>query len=538
MLLRPVHEVADELGLAGSEIIPYGQAAKIPLEAIRPPRGKLVAVSAITPTPAGEGKTTVSISLGMALRQRGVRTAVCLREPSLGPIFGIKGGGTGGGKATLEPSTTINLHFTGDLHAIGSAHNLLAALTDNDLHFRGETMLDPARVTWPRVVDMNDRSLRNIVVGLHGEGVPRETRFDITAASEVMAALCLAEGYDDLTQRLGRIVIGARRDGSFVTAGDLGAPAAMTALLRDALMPNLVRTAEGGPAIVHGGPFANLSHGCSSVLGTRLGLGYADVVVTEGGFGFDLGGEKLLDLKCRSAGLWPHVVVLVATLKALRMHGGAAVADASKPDPERLRAGLVNLDAHLDSVARFGIPAVVAINRFGNDPDDELAILREHVEARGVPVGLSDGFAKGGEGALPLADVVMGALEKPATTPTFSYPLESTIEEKLQALTTKVYGGKDVALSAAAKKTARELEAAGYGQLPICVAKTHRSLSDDPRLQGRPQGFTLNIASLRLLAGAGYITAIAGELMTMPGLPRVPASTKIRIGADGEIEGV
>ncbi len=537
--MRPIHEVADELGLDPAHLIPYGRSkAKVDLAAIGAPRAKLVAVSAITPTPAGEGKTTTSISLSMGMRKIGMRPVVCLREPSIGPVFGIKGGGTGGGAATVQPDHEINLHFNGDLHAISSAHNLLAALVDNALHFRTEPALDVRRITWPRVLDMNDRSLRSIVVGLDGS-VPRTTRVDITAASEVMACLCLASSVDDLRARLGRIVVGHTASREEVTADALGATEGMLALLVDALMPNLAQTAEGGPAIIHGGPFANIAHGCSSVLGTRLGMTHGEVVITEGGFGFDLGGEKLLNIKCRQAGLWPDALVLVATLRALKMHGGAPLSRVGDPDLRALEKGLDNLEAHLESVASFGVTPVVAINRFGSDPEDEQARVRAWCAERGVRVALSDGFTRGGEGAIELAEQVQAVLaEDRPREPRFTYPLEASYADKLHAIATQVYGAAGVVIDPGARRTLRQLEEGVHGGLPICMAKTQRSISDDASLLGRPTGFEVTVREVRLSAGAGFVVALLGDVMTMPGLPKRPAAHDIRVEADGTIRGL
>jgi formate--tetrahydrofolate ligase len=540
---RPISQVAEELGLDRADLQPYGRdKAKIDLAALerREAQGKLVLVSAITPTPAGEGKTTTSVALSMGLRRLGARSVVCLREPSLGPVFGIKGGGTGGGRSTVEPSDKINLHFTGDLHAIGAAHNLLAALIDNDLHFGAKSGLDPQRVTWSRAMDMNDRSLRRIIVGLQGQGVPRESRFDITAASEVMAILCLAESLDDLRARLGRVVVGTRRDRTPITVGDLDAAEAMTALLVEALQPNLAQTREGGPAIVHGGPFANIAHGCSSVLGTRIGLHYADVVVTEAGFGFDLGGEKFLDIKCRQAGLWPDQLVLVATLRALKMHGGAPVKEAAAPNLEALEAGFANLEAHLDAAAGFGLSPIVAINEFGNDPAEELERLTALCAGRGVPVVRHRGFVEGGAGATDLARAVLDALEggDGSDGPTFMYDLEDSFEGKIAALATRIYGAGSVHFEPKARRKLARFEKQGYGHLPVCVAKSFRSLSDDDRLIGRPTGYEATVRDARLSAGAGFVVALLGEIMTMPGLPRVPAAGNVRIDEHGDIRGL
>lgn len=536
--LRPIEEVAAELGIDSAHLSPRGRdVAKIDPAAIArgPRRGKLVLVSAITPTPAGEGKTTVAIGLAMGLRRIGLRAAVCVREPSLGPVFGLKGGGTGGGRAIVEPEDRINLHFTGDLHAVSSAHNLLAAMIDNALHHR-TTSLDARRVTWPRVLDMNDRALRDVVIGL-GDA-PRQTRFDITAASEVMAVLCLASSLEDLRARLERIVVGGDRDGRFVTAEELGAGGAMTALLAEALWPNLAQTAEGGPAIVHGGPFANIAHGCSSVLGTRLALAHADVAVTEGGFGFELGGEKLLDIKCRAAGVWPHAVVMVATLRALKAHGGAALDDADAPNVAALERGLANLDAHLDAVARFGLTPIVAINDHVRDHDEERERVRAFCAERGVTFASCAAFARGGEGSVELAEAVARALDGPAPSPRFLYALDSSIEEKLERIATAIYGADGVDLTPAAQRALASFEAAGYRDLPVCVAKTHRSLSDDPGKLGRPRGFRITVRELRLSAGAGFFVALAGDITTMPGLPRRPAARDVHVDPDGRIHGL
>ncbi len=527
-MLKPIAQVASDLGLSPKDILPYGRdKAKIDLTAGADgaAQGKLVLVSAITPTKSGEGKTTVSVGLAMGLAQLGTRAVVCLREPSLGPVFGIKGGGTGGGRAQVEPATDINLHFTGDIHAVGAAHNLLAALVDNELHFGGDTGLDPRRVGWRRVLDMNDRALRSIVVGLGGRGggVPRETGFDITAASEVMAIVGLASSEEDLMCRLGRIVVGESAVRRPVTAADLGAEAAMAALLLDALRPNLVQTREGTPAIVHGGPFANIAHGCSSVLGTRLGLRHAEVVVTEAGFGFDLGGEKFLDIKCRSAGLWPNAVVLVATVRALRHHGEGD-----------LEAGFANLDHHLDSVKARGLPAVVAVNVFPTDTREDLQTVLRHCRERGTPAALCRAFADGGNGAVELGQIVHAALAE--TTPSFVYPLALSYREKIEAVARDVYGADAVHIEPAAARTLRRLEDAGI-LLPICVAKTPLSLSDNPKQVGRPQGFAITVREARLSAGAGFVVLLLGDVLTMPGLPRVPSARHVRI-ENGAVQGL
>lgn len=546
MTLRPITEVGAELGLAPEDVLPWGRdRAKVSLDALgRGSRqGRMVLVSAINPTPPGEGKTTMSVALAMGLRKRGRKAVAALREPSLGPVFGVKGGGTGGGQASLEPAADINLHFTGDLHAITSAHNLLSALVDNAVYYGHPVALEGTRVRWRRAMDMNDRFLRNVIVGLGGKahGVPRETSFDITAASEVMAILALAENLKDLEARLGRIVVGQAPDGSPVRANDVNAAASMVALLKDALMPNLAQTREGGPAIVHAGPFGNIAHGCSSVVGTRLALAYADEVVTEAGFGFDLGAEKFLDIKCRSAGVWPRGVMLVVTLRALKHHGGAAAAKVADPDREALLKGFNHLEKHLESVAAFGLPAVLCVNRFPQDTEAELDELRAFAKARGVGIAVCDGFGKGGEGSLELADTVLAMLDATDAAPPkprFLYELEQTPEEKIRAIARTVYGADDVAFTAGARKDLETARALGGAGLPVCMAKTHLSLSDDPAKTGRPRGFTLTVREVRLSAGAGFLVALTGELLTMPGLPREPAARRVTVHPDGSITGL
>jgi formate--tetrahydrofolate ligase len=544
--LRNIHSVAEELGVDREHVQPWGRhRAKLELGALgRGGRGgRLVLVSAINPTPPGEGKTTTSIALAMGLRRRGRRAVPALREPSLGPVFGVKGGGTGGGRSQLEPAQDINLHFTGDIHAVTAAHNLLAALVDNSLYFQDPVPIDGRSVTWPRAMDMNDRFLRDVLVGLGGKanGVPRETRFDITAASEVMAILGLSSDLKDLEARCARIVVGRTGDGKAVRAGDLHAEASMAALLRDALLPNLVQTREGGPALVHGGPFANIAHGCSTVLSTRMALDYADEVITEAGFGFDLGGEKFLDIKCRSSGLWPRAVVLVATLRALKCHGGVPLRAVADPDAEGLQRGFDHLAKHLESIAGYGLPAIVAVNRFPTDTDAELDLLRAFCRERGVPVAAHEGFGKGGEGALELADGVLALLDSTDArppAPKFLYPLVASPEEKIRTIARRIYGAEDVAFTPAARK---QLEAAielGGGVLPVCVAKTHLSLSDDPTRVGRPRGFMVTVKEVRLSAGAGYLVALTGEILTMPGLPREPAAKRVVLQADGRVSGL
>ncbi len=546
MELRPIALVAEELGLGTSEFIPWGRhQAKIPLDVLErraARRGRLVLCTAINPTPAGEGKTTTSIALAMALRRRGKKAIAALREPSLGPVFGLKGGGTGGGKATLAPAAEINLHFTGDIHAITSAHNLLAALVDNALHFRDPAAPDPRRVDWPRALDMNDRSLRELVIGLgRGNGQPREASFDITAASEVMAILTLAESLPDLQARLARIVVGTRADGAVVRAHELGADGAMTALLSDSLLPNLVQTGEGGPALVHGGPFANIAHGCNSILATKLALALGDDVVTEGGFGLDLGGEKFLDIKCRQAGLWPRGVVLVATLRALKMHGGAPLKSAADPDAQALERGLDHLDKHLETLRTFGLPAVVALNAFPADVPAEVERVAAFAAERGVAVAAHSGFAHGGEGALELADRVTEMLDgtdAAPPVPRYLYELGDPIATKIEKIARAAYGAKDVAFTPAAHKELAALEKSGFADLPVCMAKTHLSLTDDATRFGRPRDFTITVRQVRLRAGAGYIVPMTGEIMTMPGLPKEPAARRVQLLPDGTITGL
>jgi len=555
---RPIADVARELGLE-SEIELHGRGkAKVELGAERKVArgaGRLILVTAINPTPAGEGKTTTSIALAMGLRRLGHKAVLALREPSLGPVFGVKGGGTGGGRASLVPTDDINLHFTGDLHAITSAHNLLSALADNSAHQRellgpapGQPgaplgILDPRRISWPRALDMNDRFLRNVIVGLGGpsHGTPRETRFDITAASEVMAILALATDYADLEARLGRIVVGTTYEGNAVTARDLGAAGAMTALLRDALKPNLVQTAEGGAAFVHCGPFANIAHGCNSVLATRLAMATGDFAITEAGFGFDLGGEKFLDIKCRAAGIWPRAIVLVATLRALKMHGGAALKEAAQPDAAALEKGLSHLEKHLENARAFGLNAVVAINVFPQDTADEIALVAKAAAKFGAPVARSDGFARGGEGALELARIVSEvvlATDASPPAPRYTYELSDAPEEKIRKVARAIYGARDVAFTAAAQKDLKRVRALGGELLPVCMAKTQLSLSDDASLPGRPRDFTVTVREVRLSAGAGFLVALTGEVMTMPGLPKLPAARGVKLGADGRIKGL
>ncbi len=541
--MKRVLEAAARLGIDPQDLVPYGRdVAKVELSALgrarlRPDVPRLVLVSAITPTPAGEGKTTTSIGLADALSRLGRSACLALREPSLGPCFGVKGGATGGGAARLVPSDRINLHFTGDFHAVTSAHNLLAALVDNHLHFGGTPALDPRRVSWRRVMDMNDRALRSLVVGLGGDGVPRETGFDITAASEVMAMLCLAEGEDDLRVRLERTLVGFGPDGAPVTAGQLRAAGAMLALLRDALRPNLVRTLEGTPAFVHGGPFANIAHGCNSVLATRMALHHADWAVTEAGFGFDLGAEKFFDIKCTSAGLDTACVVLVATVRALKMHGGIARRDLDRPDPDATERGLPNLEKHVESIRCFGESPVVALNRFADDTDEEILTVRRRCAALGVPFAVSDHFERGGDGALDLAREVLAHAERRSRPFRPLYRPTDGVREKILAVAQKMYGALGVVLTKGAEKDLAEVERLGFGSLPVCIAKTPASLSDDPQLHGRPRHFDVHVREIRVSAGAGFLVVLTGEILRMPGLPRRPLAEKIDVQA-GEIVGL
>ena len=541
--LKPIEEIAARLFLPPQYLEPYGRfKAKIALEALStaPPRpGKLILVSAINPTPAGEGKTTTTVGLGQALAHLGKKTAIAIREPSMGPVFGVKGGGCGGGRSQVLPMEDINLHFTGDIHAVGAAHNLLAAMLDNAL-FHGAVDLDVRQIRWRRVMDMNDRALRQIVIGLGGRlmGVPREEGFDITAASEVMAILSLTSGPADLIERLSRIVIGFSAQGKAVTASQVQASEAMAIILKDALKPNLVQTVEGVPAFVHGGPFGNIAHGCNSILATRLALNYADWVVTEAGFGFDLGGEKFLDIKCREAGIWPSAVVLVATVKALKMHGGVPLAEIGKPNLKALKRGMDNLAKHAESVREFGLRPIVAVNHFATDTTEELEVVVKESRALGLEARVIDVFGQGGEGGLPLAEAVVEACQGPMPTPHFLYPLEASIEDKIRIIAQKLYGAADIALLPRARTDLERINALGYGNVPICMAKTQLSLSDDPKLFGRPRDFVLTVREVRLSAGAGFCVPLTGEMLTMPGLPAKPAAINMRMDANGKISGM
>ena len=539
---RPIAAVAADLGIANEFLEPYGRdKAKVRLEALTAPRdkppGKLILVSAITPTPAGEGKTTTSIGLAQGLRKLGRGGVLALRQPSMGPVFGRKGGATGGGACRLTPSDQINLQFTGDFHAITAAHNLLAAAIDNRLHF-ADTRLDPRQVLWKRAMDMNDRALRRVVIGLGGTsgGVPRETGFDITAASEVMAILCLSESPEDLRRRLDAILVGFDRAGKPVLAGEMGVVGSMAAILKDALLPNLVQSLEGTPAFVHGGPFANIAHGCNSVLATRMALAFGEFAVTEAGFAFDLGAEKFCDIKCRSAGLEPAAIVLVATVRALKMHGGMGLDDLTTPDPAAVERGLENLAAHLAAAAHFSRPVVVALNRFGTDAPAEVAVVRAYCADQGVAFAEADGFARGGDGMVELARHVVAATDAPPPGPFEPlYPLDWPVERKVERIATAIYGASGVQFTAEAATKVRRFRRLGYGDLPICMAKTQDSLSDNPKLRGRPTGFTITVRDVELAAGAGFLVALTGEIVRMPGLPLRPAAERIDVGPDGSI---
>ena len=542
--MLPIGEIAAKVGLDEEDVEFYGRyKAKIATAAVKKAEknanGKLVLVTAINPTPAGEGKTTVTIGLGDALTRMGKKTMIALREPSLGPVFGVKGGAAGGGYAQVVPMEDINLHFTGDMHAIGAANNLLAAMLDNHIIKGNKLDIDVNNIAWKRCVDMNDRALRQIVVGLGGRlnGVPREDGFMITVASEIMAILCLANDLDDLKERLANIIVAYRRDRTPVYARDLNAQGAMAALLKDAIKPNLVQTLEHTPCFIHGGPFANIAHGCNSVQATRLAVKLGDYAVTEAGFGADLGAEKFMDIKCRMSGLRPDAVVIVATVKALKYNGGVAKDELAAENVEALSNGIVNLEKHIENMRGFGTPVVVAINRFATDTDAELALIKDRCAAMGAECALCEVFAKGGEGGKELAEAVLRAFETKAEyVPT--YDINDTIENKLKAIVTKIYGGAGIELSPAAKRTAKDLESFGLDKKPICIAKTQYSLSDNAKLLGRPEGFTVNIKKIRISNGAGFIVAEAGDIMTMPGLPTVPAAENIDVDDNGVISGL
>lgn len=543
--MKPIVEVASQLDISDDELELYGKyKAKISpdvLERLKErPNGKLVLVTAINPTPAGEGKTTTNVGLSMALNKLGKKTITTLREPSLGPCFGIKGGAAGGGYSQVVPMDDINLHFTGDFHAITSAHNLLAAMLDNHIHQGNALDIVTKKIVWKRVMDMNDRSLRHIIVGLgkKGDGVMRESGFDITVASEIMAILCLATDIEDLKARLSRMVVAYNSKGETVTAGDLQATGAMALLLKDAIKPNLVQTLENTPAIIHGGPFANIAHGCNSVMATQTALKLGDYVVTEAGFGADLGAEKFFDIKCRYAGLKPDVAVIVATVRALKMNGGVAKDNLAEENLDALKAGSANLLRHLDNVAKYGVPAVVAINRFPTDTEAELELLRDLCKEKGIDVVLSEVFAKGGEGGMELAKEVINICENQKSDFHTLYDVNDSIEDKMNTIATEIYGADGVDFTADALKQVRELEKLGLDRLPICVAKTQYSFTDDPKKLGAPKNFRITVREVKVSAGAGFIVALTGSIMTMPGLPKVPAANGMDILSDGTIIGL
>ncbi|MGM9560068.1 formate--tetrahydrofolate ligase [Anaerovibrio slackiae] len=542
--MQHIRQIAAKLDICEDDLEMYGKyKAKISLDAWNKVKndkdGKLVLVTAINPTPAGEGKTTTSVGLADALNKQGKKVAVALREPSLGPCFGLKGGAAGGGYAQVVPMEDINLHFTGDFHAITTAHNLLAAVIDNHIQQGNALDIDVRRVAWKRVLDLNDRALRHVVIGMGGKahGVPRETGFDITVASEMMAILCLSSDLEDMKKRLGQIVVAYTRDGRAVRADELNVTGALTLLFKDAIKPNLVQTLEGTPALIHGGPFANIAHGCNSVMATKFALKFADVVVTEAGFGADLGAEKFLDIKCRFAGIHPDAVVIVATVRALKMHGGLPKTELAKVDMAALEKGLANLTKHIENVQKFGLPAVVAINAFPTDTKEELEFVEEKCVAMGASVALSEVWAKGGEGGLELADKVMEAMEKPSNF-RFMYEVEQSIPEKIGAVAREIYGADGVDFTGPAKKQLAEIEALGLDKMPVCMAKTQYSLSDDPTKLGRPEGFRITVKELRISAGAGFIVALTGDILTMPGLPKKPAAENMDIDVQGRITGL
>ena len=544
--MAPILPLAESrLQVPADALVPYGHyKAKLSLDYIKDiaerPDGKLVLVTAITPTPAGEGKTTTSVGLNDGLNKIGVKSMVCLREPSLGPCFGMKGGAAGGGRAQVVPMEDINLHFNGDFHAITSAHNLLSAMLDNHLQWGNEQDIDTRRIVWRRVVDMNDRALRNINVGLGGvaHGIPREDGFDITVASEIMAIFCLATDIKDLRDRIGKIIVARRKDKTPVTAKDIGADGAMTVLLKDAFQPNLVQSIEQNPAFIHGGPFANIAHGCNSVMATKTALKLADIVVTEAGFGADLGAEKFLDIKCRLSGLRPSAVVLVATVRALKMQGGVAKEDLSASNPEALRKGCVNLKRHISNLKKFGITPIVALNHFVKDTEEEVSVVKQTCEGEQVKVAIAKHWAEGGEGARDLAKLVKAELEHEPPTVKLLYKDELPLSEKIETVAKELYGADGIILSAPAVRDLKEFDALGYGHLPVCIAKTQYSFSSDPTLKGAPSGHTLEVREVRLSAGAGFVVAVCGAIMTMPGLPRQPAALNISLDDNDEIIGL
>ncbi|MHB8125881.1 MAG: formate--tetrahydrofolate ligase [Desulfitobacteriaceae bacterium] len=543
--MKPIVEVAKQIGLSEDDLELYGKyKAKISLDALSrvkdKPDGKLVLVTAINPTPAGEGKTTTTVGLGQAFAKMGINAMIALREPSLGPCFGVKGGAAGGGYAQVVPMDDINLHFTGDFHAITTAHNLLAAMLDNSLQQGNPLNIDPRQVVLRRVMDMNDRSLRKIVIGLGGrmEGIPRENGFDITVASEVMAILCLASDLMDLKERFGKIVVAYTYDNKPVTAHDLEAEGAMALIMKDAIKPNLVQTLENTPVFIHGGPFANIAHGCNSIIATKLGLKLADILVTEAGFGADLGAEKFYDLKCRFGGLKPAVTIIVATVRALKMNGGVPQTELGFENLYGLARGIVNLEKHIENMGKYGVPAIVAINRFPTDTEAELKLIRERCKQLGAEVALSDVFTNGGEGGRELAETILSVMERKESNFKVLYELETTVEEKIEKICKEIYGADGVAFTEEAKNSMEKYRKMGFGNFPVCMAKTQYSLSDDKTLLGRPTGFTIIVREVRLSAGAGFLVAITGAIMTMPGLPKHPAAMNMDIDVNGTITGL
>lgn len=542
--LKPIVEIAKELGIPNEYLFPYGHyKAKVDVKFLKEledrPDGKLILVTATTPTPAGEGKTTTTVGLTQALVKLGKKAMLCLREPSLGPCFGVKGGAAGGGYSQVLPMEEINLHFTGDIHAVESAHNLLAALLDNHLHHGNALNIDPREVTWRRAMDMNERALRNIVIGLGGKanGVPRESGFDITVASEVMAILCLSKDIADLKERLSNIVVGYNMNGDMIKVKDLKAQGAMAALLKEAINPNLVQTIEHVPAFVHGGPFANIAHGTNSIVATKMALKLRDYAVVEAGFASDLGAEKFFDIVCRLAGLSPSAVVLVTTVRALKHHGGVPKEALSQENLQALASGLENLEAHLDILSNFGLPVVIALNKFSSDTEEEINMVRKAAEKRGARIALSEVWEKGGEGGLELAREVLAATEENRTYKPL-YDLDLPLKKKIETIATKIYGADGVEYTSQALSTLKNLEEKGFGKLPVCMAKTQLSISDDPKMLGRPKNYKINVREVRISAGAGFVVAICGSIMTMPGLPKKPAAESIDIDDDGNITGL
>ncbi len=543
--MKPIEQIAAKVGIPQEALLKYGKyKAKITQEFIDKTAGnkdgRLILVTAITPTSAGEGKTTVTVGLGQAMNRIGANTVIALREPSLGPVMGIKGGATGGGYSQVVPMEDINLHFTGDMHAITAANNLLSAAIDNHIQQGNELDIDVRRIVWTRCMDMNDRALRNITVGLGGpvNGVPREDHFVITVASEIMAILCLAENLRDLKERLSRIIVAYNRRGEPVTAGEIGVVGAMALLLKDAILPNLVQTLENTPALMHGGPFANIAHGCNSVIATKLGLKLADYCITEAGFGADLGAEKFMDIKCRQTGLSPAAVVLVATARALKLHGGVPKTELNEPNPQAVTRGCANLGKHIENMKAYGVPVLVAINHFYSDTPEEIQCIQDFCGAMDVLAVEADIFEKGGAGGTRLASELVKLIASSAPSFTPAYSLTQPVKNKIRELCEKIYGAAEVSFSAKAEKTLAQIEAMGYGELPVCMAKTQYSLSDNPSLLGRPEGFSMNVREIRLSAGAGFIVVMTGEIMSMPGLPKVPAANKLDVFENGEIVGL